>query len=81
MTTKRMKVSLVSIGFQHADSRAADSLKVLTIIAAQAEIRSPPRRYAMDTDDYDRGAAQRVRGPWNSTSATPARINTIASST
>ena len=81
MTTKRMKVSLVSIGVQHADSRAAESLKVLTIIAAQAEIRAARRRYAMGVADYARGAAQRVRGPWNSTSATPARISTIANST
>lgn len=81
MTTKRMKVSLVSIGVQHADSRPAESLKALTIIAAQPQFPAALRRYAKAAADYARSADQRVRGRWNSTSATPARISTIASST
>jgi hypothetical protein len=38
MTTKRMKVSLVSIGPEHAVPGHADSLKVLTLIAIAAPL-------------------------------------------
>ena len=75
MTTKRMKVSLLSIGAQHAVARTVDSLKVLTLIVAAGAIALDLRSYEKQRFDYDRDF------PGNNTSATPARISATASIT